>query len=84
MRRREKGVGGVEAKAGEQFAGPMQAARQSKRHIVSRRAEQAIVRRLLAAFPGHESTPAQQEAAFKFIKWVTQPERAASWGMAIG
>ena len=33
--------------------------------------EQAIVRRLLAAFPGHESTPAQQEAAFKFIKWVT-------------
>jgi sn-glycerol 3-phosphate transport system substrate-binding protein len=25
-----------------------------------------------------KATPAQQEAAFKFAKWITQPERAAS------
>jgi sn-glycerol 3-phosphate transport system substrate-binding protein len=31
-----------------------------------------------------KSTPAQQEAAFKFIKWVTQPERAATWSMDTG
>jgi sn-glycerol 3-phosphate transport system substrate-binding protein len=31
-----------------------------------------------------KSTPAQQEAAFKFIKWVTQPERAAQWSMDTG
>ncbi len=31
-----------------------------------------------------KSTPAQQEAAFKFIKWVTQPERAAKWSMDTG
>ena len=31
-----------------------------------------------------KSSPAQQEAAFKFIKWVTQPERAAQWSMDTG
>ena len=31
-----------------------------------------------------KATPAQQEAAFKFIKWVTQPERAAQWSMDTG
>jgi sn-glycerol 3-phosphate transport system substrate-binding protein len=31
-----------------------------------------------------KSTPAQREAAFKFIKWVTQPERAAQWGIDTG
>jgi sn-glycerol 3-phosphate transport system substrate-binding protein len=31
-----------------------------------------------------KSSPAQQEAAFKFIKWVTQPERAARWSMETG
>ena len=31
-----------------------------------------------------KSTPAQQEAAFKFIKWITQPERAALWSMDTG
>ena len=31
-----------------------------------------------------KSTPAQQEAAFKFIKWVTQPERAAQWSIETG
>ena len=31
-----------------------------------------------------KSTPAQQEAAFKFIKWVTQPERAALWSIETG
>ena len=31
-----------------------------------------------------KSTPAQQEAAFKFIKWITQPERAAEWSMDTG
>ena len=31
-----------------------------------------------------KATPAQQEAAFKFIKWVTQPELAAKWSMDTG
>ena len=31
-----------------------------------------------------KSTPVQQEAAFKFIKWITQPERAAQWSMETG
>ncbi|HMA31993.1 MAG TPA: ABC transporter substrate-binding protein [Casimicrobiaceae bacterium] len=31
-----------------------------------------------------KSTPVQREAAFKFIKWVTQPERAAQWGIDTG
>jgi sn-glycerol 3-phosphate transport system substrate-binding protein len=31
-----------------------------------------------------KSTPAQQEAAFRFIKWVTQPERAAEWSIDTG
>ena len=31
-----------------------------------------------------KSTPAQQQAAFKFIKWVTSPERAAQWGIDTG
>jgi sn-glycerol 3-phosphate transport system substrate-binding protein len=31
-----------------------------------------------------KATPAQQEAAFRFIKWVTQPERAAEWSMDTG
>ena len=31
-----------------------------------------------------KSTPAQREAAFKFIKWVTTPERAAPWGIDTG
>ena len=31
-----------------------------------------------------KSTTAQQEAAFKFIKWITQPERAAAWSMDTG
>jgi sn-glycerol 3-phosphate transport system substrate-binding protein len=31
-----------------------------------------------------KSTPAQQDAAFKFIKWVTQPERAAQWSIDTG
>ena len=31
-----------------------------------------------------KSTPAQREAAMKFIKWVTQPARAAQWGIDTG
>ncbi len=31
-----------------------------------------------------KATPAQQEAAFKFAKWLTQPERAAKWGIETG
>ena len=31
-----------------------------------------------------KASPEQQEAAFKFIKWVTQPERAAQWSMDTG
>ena len=31
-----------------------------------------------------KATTAQQEAAFKFAKWLTQPERAAQWGIETG
>jgi len=31
-----------------------------------------------------KSTPAQREAAFKFVKWATTPERAAQWGIDTG
>ena len=31
-----------------------------------------------------KSTPAQRDAAFKFIKWVTMPQRAAQWGIDTG
>ncbi len=31
-----------------------------------------------------KASPAQQAAAFKFAKWLTQPERAAQWGMETG
>lgn len=31
-----------------------------------------------------KSTPAQQEASFKFIKWITQPKYAAEWSIATG
>jgi sn-glycerol 3-phosphate transport system substrate-binding protein len=31
-----------------------------------------------------KSTPQQQQAAFKFIKWITAPERAAQWGIDTG
>ena len=31
-----------------------------------------------------KSTPAQREAAFKFVKWVTAPQRAAQWGIDTG
>ncbi len=31
-----------------------------------------------------KATSAQQEAAFKFAKWLTQPERAAQWGIETG
>ena len=31
-----------------------------------------------------KSTPAQQQAAFNFIKWVTHPERAALWSIETG
>ncbi|HLJ73314.1 MAG TPA: ABC transporter substrate-binding protein, partial [Thermoanaerobaculia bacterium] len=31
-----------------------------------------------------KSTAAQREAAFKFIKWMTTPERAAQWGIDTG
>jgi sn-glycerol 3-phosphate transport system substrate-binding protein len=31
-----------------------------------------------------KSTPQQREAAFRFIKWVTAPERAAQWGIDTG
>jgi sn-glycerol 3-phosphate transport system substrate-binding protein len=31
-----------------------------------------------------KSTPQQREAAFKFIKWVTTPQRAAQWGIDTG
>ena len=30
------------------------------------------------------ATPEQREAAFKFIKWMTTPERAAQWGIDTG
>jgi sn-glycerol 3-phosphate transport system substrate-binding protein len=31
-----------------------------------------------------KATPQQQEAAFRLIKWMTQPERAAQWGIDTG
>jgi sn-glycerol 3-phosphate transport system substrate-binding protein len=31
-----------------------------------------------------KSTPAQQAASLKFIKWITSPERAAAWGIDTG
>jgi sn-glycerol 3-phosphate transport system substrate-binding protein len=31
-----------------------------------------------------KSTPAQQQAAMRFIKWITTPERAAQWGIDTG
>src|SRR5207237_6819778 len=31
-----------------------------------------------------KSCPAQQQAAFKFIKWITSPQRAAQWGIDTG
>jgi sn-glycerol 3-phosphate transport system substrate-binding protein len=31
-----------------------------------------------------KSSPAQQEAAFQFIRWITSPERAARWGIDTG
>jgi len=31
-----------------------------------------------------KSTPAQQEAAFRFVQWITQPERAAQWSIDTG
>ena len=31
-----------------------------------------------------KATLAQQEAVFKFAKWLTQPERAAQWGIETG
>src|SRR5690606_9362767 len=30
------------------------------------------------------ATPEQQQAAYTFAKWMTQPENAASWGIATG
>jgi len=31
-----------------------------------------------------KTTPAQREAALTFVKWATQPERAAQWGIDTG
>ena len=31
-----------------------------------------------------KSTPAQRQAAYRFIRWVTQPERAAQWSIDTG
>ncbi|MGH8736570.1 MAG: ABC transporter substrate-binding protein [Burkholderiales bacterium] len=31
-----------------------------------------------------KSTPEQQAAALKFVKWITSPERAAQWGIETG
>ena len=31
-----------------------------------------------------KATPGEQEAAFKFIKWMTTPERAAQWSIDTG
>ncbi|MEO8202504.1 MAG: ABC transporter substrate-binding protein [Betaproteobacteria bacterium] len=31
-----------------------------------------------------KSTPAQQQAALRFVKWITSPERAAQWGIETG
>jgi sn-glycerol 3-phosphate transport system substrate-binding protein len=35
-------------------------------------------------FISKKASPAQQEAAFKFIKWMTHPERAAEWSKDTG
>ncbi|TFZ07679.1 ABC transporter substrate-binding protein [Ramlibacter humi] len=35
-------------------------------------------------FISKKASPAQQEAAFKFAKWMTQPERAAEWSIDTG
>ena len=32
----------------------------------------------------NKSTPQQQAAALKFVKWITSPERAAQWGIQTG
>ena len=31
-----------------------------------------------------KSTPAQRDAAYKFVKWITTPQRAAQWGIDTG
>jgi sn-glycerol 3-phosphate transport system substrate-binding protein len=31
-----------------------------------------------------KSTPEQKEAVFKFVKWITEPKRAAEWAIATG
>jgi sn-glycerol 3-phosphate transport system substrate-binding protein len=31
-----------------------------------------------------KATPAQQDAAFQFVKWITAPERAAQWSIDTG
>ena len=31
-----------------------------------------------------KSSPAQQQAAYQFIRWITQPERAAQWSIDTG
>ena len=31
-----------------------------------------------------KTTPEQQQASFKFVKWITQPERAAQWSIDTG
>jgi sn-glycerol 3-phosphate transport system substrate-binding protein len=31
-----------------------------------------------------KATPAQRDAAYKFVKWVTTPQRAAQWGIDTG
>ncbi len=31
-----------------------------------------------------QATPAQREAAFKFVRWMTTPRRAAEWAIATG
>jgi sn-glycerol 3-phosphate transport system substrate-binding protein len=31
-----------------------------------------------------KTSPAQQQAAFTFIKWITSPQRAAQWGIDTG
>ncbi len=31
-----------------------------------------------------KSSPQQQQAAFRFIKWITSPQRAAQWGIDTG
>jgi len=31
-----------------------------------------------------KSTPAQRDATFRFVKWITTPQRAAQWGIDTG